>query len=400
MRLRNTIIMAALCAASGARANVYMCRPCTAGTYAGPGATACTPCWAGTAATGAGNTSCTPCNANDKSYSDTAGATSCSTCPPGQKANSAHTTCYAITCAADEVLLSDYTCRNIRNLKKSDFTIVFNERTTNGCDRGVVEPGIYRVVLSGSNAKYTMSPGQLTYNFALKETMQYVMCAAGGPSYTENQSVGGNGAAGSYLKLTSNISNQDYYFVAGGGGGKGSVSYGAGGGGGIGGGGAGAVDDYGAGNSYYMIYQSGKWVQKDYRGGNRGDAGYHGEGGEGLNDGKDAALVYLPAMLVLTCGGGGAGGGGAGNCSSIVSGKPGFNPGGSSPITISVIEQLGNYVMRSNAVFGGDALQDGKASHVSNVSDPDSCLGTVEGKGNSAPKSCAKLYKSSLELQL
>jgi hypothetical protein len=82
MKLRNTIIASALILAAttgGARADIYMCRPCAAGTYSTAGATACKPCDANKYATGMGNTGCTGCPANSTTLGYT-GRTSSNDC--------------------------------------------------------------------------------------------------------------------------------------------------------------------------------------------------------------------------------------------------------------------------------------------------------------------------------
>jgi hypothetical protein len=52
---------AIILAATNANADVYMCRPCDAGTYSAAGAQFCTACEADTYAAGEGNTGCANC---------------------------------------------------------------------------------------------------------------------------------------------------------------------------------------------------------------------------------------------------------------------------------------------------------------------------------------------------
>ena len=77
MKLETTIGAAILLAASGAKAQIYQCSPCPAGTYAAAGAASCTPCATGTYSA-AGAASCTPCATG--TYQPSTGQTSCLPC--------------------------------------------------------------------------------------------------------------------------------------------------------------------------------------------------------------------------------------------------------------------------------------------------------------------------------
>ncbi len=80
--------------ATGVGAQVYLCQQCNPGTYAGYGATSCTPCQAGTFTNVSGSTSCTPCSAGSFSKS---GATSCTQCSAGTVSASRANMCTSCT---------------------------------------------------------------------------------------------------------------------------------------------------------------------------------------------------------------------------------------------------------------------------------------------------------------
>jgi hypothetical protein len=69
MKIRNVITAALVLAATNAHAGeVYLCRPCEAGTYSKFGDQVCTKCPVGTHGIGKGNTECEQCTGDFRSY--------------------------------------------------------------------------------------------------------------------------------------------------------------------------------------------------------------------------------------------------------------------------------------------------------------------------------------------
>ena len=319
----------------------------------------------------------------------------------------------------------------------SSFNLLANAPVGAACKTGNLDTGIYRVVLGGGNGGgVSNNGGRLIYNFYLPFGAAYYLCAGenGKTSDTLISSTAGGGGAGSFLRISKNgmstfsqaLMQQSYYIVAGGGGGAGGCNI-AGRGGGGGGGGIGSGGNAGNGALGGKIYNG-----TPNSGSGRGGFGKtYGESGYCL---KDNACVVIYSSSGLKCGGGAGGGGGGkghdividagdsgeyecsggahgyglsfddGACDSneacrdyygdddqFVTGEEGSNRWTSPYVNLLMQDGSVNRVFKP--VFGGDGLggascsnqsgSNGKASHETNVPDPDSDTCTQ----------CAKLYK-------
>jgi hypothetical protein len=82
MKIRKTIIATLMLVSTQTNAEVHVCTPCDAGTYAPAGAVSCTQCNVGTYSIGKGNTGCTACPTG--TYQGATGQSGCATCSAGQ----------------------------------------------------------------------------------------------------------------------------------------------------------------------------------------------------------------------------------------------------------------------------------------------------------------------------
>jgi hypothetical protein len=332
------ILLIALLLPASAEA-VKQCMPCPAGTWSVNGK--CEQnCEAGYYCVGGSKIKCT-----GSQY-----------CPVGSKQPSV---CLTV------VLNDNRECPAIPEIKKEQFELIADSSPGVGsCRTGVLDSGIYRVVLGGGNGHpgalgYEGLGAKLTYNFKVNQITNYSLCAGergglGGSSCYE-----AGGGAGSYMKLTPAFGSGDSYFVAGGGGGGGMQGRGNGsvGGGGIGSGGAAVKCSYSYGG---------------------------GVGPYARAIGSGCSATAAPGLNVGSSSGncdGGAGGGGGGDGGSTYSGR-------GKDIAINVIDVNGNSSSLSARRYGGrgggygtGSGGNGTSSHATNVSDPEVC------------SSCAKLYR-------
>jgi hypothetical protein len=102
---------------------------CAAGTYTLAGASACTPCAAGTFGSTAGASACAPCPAGTYSA---AGASVCTNCSAGQWSYAGYTTCYSNTYPLFALLGQNAAPLVARNINPGTSSVVSTAITLNG----------------------------------------------------------------------------------------------------------------------------------------------------------------------------------------------------------------------------------------------------------------------------
>jgi hypothetical protein len=224
----------------------------------------------------------------------------------------------------------DGACLSIREFKASDFELVAkNAAGSDACNTGTLRPGLYRIVLGGGNGGDSgqayrnevggdTTPGKLTYNFVLRGSASYELCAGGdggdGKPMVDMVYWGGSGSggAGSYMKI--DFSGESYYFIASGGMGK----------------------YVHRPNVYYCA----------------------GGSGGGIGDGQTASVCLANDRKHYSAGNGPGGRNG------------GSNPVGQQSLKIRKFSSVGETEIDEAKNYGGDTQA---TSHATNVSDPDGC---------------------------
>ena len=266
---------------------IYMCKQCSAGTFANTKTSSCDTCEAGTYS-GIAATSCTPCPAGQ--WQPYPGQSSCYTCSANTYSTGRATSCTPCT----GWTYSNEGASGCISLKyEVDSTIA--ELTQGGQQTsGTLTPGFYVIILGagdGGAPKYGTAYNWLG-NGAIRAghgaKLQYVIKIESNTSYTIGSGADGS-AGGSATAATgggggswANIGGT--YYVAGGGGGavygfadsSNRVSSQGGYGGGIGGGGGGGDDWEGA-----------KGTSGGDSGNYKGGAGGHGDKGGSNGEGLD-----------------------------------------------------------------------------------------------------------------
>lgn len=307
--------------ATGVGAQVYLCQQCNPGTYAGYGATSCTPCQAGTFTNVSGSTSCTPCSAGSFSksgatsctqcsagtvsasranmctsctpgwYQDEAGKSSCKQCGAGTRSNHVNGSTGCIQCPANTYApagsssctacgywetssAGSTSCTGLKYEIESTVDYVY---AGFGSKSGTLSPGFYLIRLYGGNGGTSEVPLPNVTPYGKGAKLKYMIKVTSDTPYTI--AAGENGTSTYYSYGDSSDSDGwDGYSAnaTGGGGGSwakiGDTYYIAGGGGGV---------------SYAELPTSGHY-NVTASGGNGGSAGSGGSGGNQWNyNGED-----------------------------------------------------------------------------------------------------------------